>query len=101
MSCGLLLPHIWASSYIAPHLNRAAKTYTYFLLFQTRYIFEDEQIVPMLEMIRKSGRSTFLVTNSLWDYTHVVMNYLCGKCGKNIPRDDKWLQYFDVVIVGR
>lgn len=72
---------------------------TVFLLF--RYIFMDEQIVPMLEMIRRSGRSTFLVTNSLWDYTHVVMNYLCGKCGKDIPRDDKWLQYFDVVIVGR
>jgi len=28
-----------------------------------RYINEDLAIVPMLEMIKKSGRSTFLVTN--------------------------------------
>lgn len=40
---------------------------------------------------------------SLWDYTHVVMNYLCGKCGTDggTPRDDEWLSYFDVVVTGR
>jgi hypothetical protein len=40
---------------------------------------------------------------SLWDYTHVVMNFLCGKCGTNggIPRDDEWLSYFDIVVTGR
>ncbi|GBG69541.1 hypothetical protein CBR_g4376 [Chara braunii] len=67
-----------------------------------KYIYNDPQIVPMLEMLRSSGRITFLVTNSLWDYTHVVMNYLCGKCGTEggIPRDDDWLKYFDVVVTG-
>ncbi|XP_062159422.1 uncharacterized protein LOC133866795 isoform X2 [Alnus glutinosa] len=67
-----------------------------------RYINEDTAIVPMLKMLRDSGRSTFLVTNSLWDYTNIVMNYLCesrtvngsNKCNFN------WLQYFDVVITG-
>eukprot|EP01018_Ginkgo_biloba_P001190 Gb_02972 [translate_table: standard] len=67
-----------------------------------KFIHEDQMIVPMLKMLRNSGRMTFLVTNSLWDYTHVVMNYLCGKCGVNgsTPRDDEWLDYFDVVITG-
>ncbi|XP_042011937.1 5'-nucleotidase domain-containing protein 4-like isoform X2 [Salvia splendens] len=67
-----------------------------------RYINEDSSIVPMLRMLRDSGRATFLVTNSLWDYTNIVMNFLCG------PRSAEdcsvlnfdWLQYFDVVITG-
>jgi hypothetical protein len=32
----------------------------------------------MLRMLQRSGRKLFLATNSLWDYTHVVMNYLVG-----------------------
>ncbi|GLU04437.1 hypothetical protein SLE2022_215850 [Rubroshorea leprosula] len=67
-----------------------------------RYINEDTAIVPMLKMLRDSGRSTFLVTNSLWDYTSIVMNFLCG--GRtlygSIPCNLDWLQYFDVVITG-
>ncbi|CAI9116745.1 OLC1v1017983C5 [Oldenlandia corymbosa var. corymbosa] len=67
-----------------------------------RYINEDPAIVPMLKMLRESGRATFLVTNSLWDYTNVVMNFLCR------PRSEDdcsalsfdWLKYFDVVITG-
>ncbi|KAJ3670067.1 hypothetical protein LUZ60_010391 [Juncus effusus] len=68
-----------------------------------RYINEDLAIVPMLKMIQKSGRSTFLVTNSLWDYTDVVMNFLCGTHYSDINNasdNHKWLQYFDVVITG-
>ncbi|KAK4429259.1 Cytosolic purine 5'-nucleotidase [Sesamum alatum] len=67
-----------------------------------RYINEDSSIIPMLKMLRDSGRATFLVTNSLWDYTNIVMNFLCG------PREVDgcsalnfdWLKYFDVVITG-
>uniref|UniRef100_A0A0D9ZDT0 5'-nucleotidase n=1 Tax=Oryza glumipatula TaxID=40148 RepID=A0A0D9ZDT0_9ORYZ len=68
----------------------------------SRYINEDLAIVPMLEMIRKSGRSTFLVTNSLWDYTDVVMNYLCRPYTSDVSssHNHKWLGYFDVVITG-
>ncbi|XP_024525082.1 5'-nucleotidase domain-containing protein 4 [Selaginella moellendorffii] len=66
-----------------------------------KYIHEDPLLVPMFKMLRDSGRMTFLVTNSLWDYTHVVMNYLCGKTGnEGVPRDDEWLSYFDLVITG-
>ena len=44
-----------------------------------RYMHEDPRLAPMLESMRASGRKVFLATNSLWDYTHVVMNFLiCG-----------------------
>ncbi|XP_044511961.1 5'-nucleotidase domain-containing protein 4 isoform X2 [Mangifera indica] len=66
------------------------------------YINEDTSIVPMLEMLRESGRSTFLVTNSLWDYTNIVMNFLCGthKLDGSSTGNFDWLKYFDVVITG-
>ncbi|XVF73734.1 hypothetical protein PTKIN_Ptkin13bG0006600 [Pterospermum kingtungense] len=67
-----------------------------------RYINEDTSIVPILKMLRDSGRSTFLVTDSLWDYTNIVMNFLSASrtldCGITCNFD--WLQYFDVVITG-
>ncbi|XAR61760.1 5'-nucleotidase [Bertholletia excelsa] len=68
-----------------------------------RYISDDSSIVPMLKMLRDSGRSTFLVTNSLWDYTNIVMNFLCGPPALDSkPKTNfEWLQYFDVVITGR
>ncbi|XP_010254846.1 PREDICTED: 5'-nucleotidase domain-containing protein 4-like isoform X2 [Nelumbo nucifera] len=67
-----------------------------------KYINDDPSIVPMLKMLRDSGRSTFLVTNSLWDYTHVVMNFLCGHqtMDGSSPCSYDWLENFDVVITG-
>jgi HAD superfamily 5'-nucleotidase-like hydrolase len=65
-----------------------------------KYIYSDPGLVPVLEMLRQSGKKVFLATNSLWDYSSVVMNWLIdGKVGAE-ERDDKWLEYFDVVIVG-
>ena len=44
-----------------------------------RYMHEDPRLAPTLDSLRASGRKVFLATNSLWDYTHVVMNFLlCG-----------------------
>jgi len=64
-----------------------------------RFIHKDPSLLPMLKNLRMSGRQTFIVTNSLWDFTNVVMNFLLeGKTGKDM--DHSWLQYFDVVIVG-
>lgn len=74
--------------------------FNHYLCF--RYINEDLSIVPMLKMLRDSGRATFLVTNSLWDYTNVVMNFLCR--GQTIdvssPCNFDWLENFDIVITG-
>ncbi|KAF7829672.1 5'-nucleotidase domain-containing protein 4-like isoform X2 [Senna tora] len=65
-----------------------------------RYINEDPSIVPILKMLRASGRATFLVTNSLWDYTNTVMNFLCGSSVVDGSANFGWLQYFDVVVTG-
>ncbi|KAJ6874250.1 5'-nucleotidase domain-containing protein 4 isoform X1 [Populus alba x Populus x berolinensis] len=64
-----------------------------------KYINEDKSIVPLLKMLRDSRRATFLVTNSLWDYTNIVMNFLCESRTLDGCNFD-WLQYFDVVITG-
>lgn len=31
-----------------------------------RYLHEDPHLVPMLRMLKRSGRKLFLATNSLW-----------------------------------
>eukprot|EP00624_Nannochloropsis_granulata_P006912 evm.model.NODE_5412_length_28386_cov_19.897308.2 len=61
------------------------------------YIIPDPGMITMLEQYKDSGRKTFLVTNSLWEYTDVVMNFLVGNHG---PRNQDWLDLFEVVIVG-
>ncbi|XP_048331009.1 uncharacterized protein LOC107420251 isoform X1 [Ziziphus jujuba] len=67
-----------------------------------KYINEDASLVPMLKMLRASSRTTFLVTNSLWDYTNIVMNFLCES--RTLDGSKKcnfdWLRYFDLVITG-
>jgi hypothetical protein len=60
---------------------------------------QDLRLAPMLDALRASGRQVFLATNSLWDYTHIVMNFLLhGRTGA--ARNHDWLEYFDVVITG-
>lgn len=64
-----------------------------------KYIHEDPMLVPLLEMLHEAGKKVFLATNSMWDYTHVVMNYvITGKKGKE--KDEEWLRYFDAVVTG-
>ena len=41
----------------------------------------------------------FLLTNSLWDYTHVVMNFLSGNVKKE-DRTTEWLDLFDLALTG-
>lgn len=65
----------------------------------SKYITYDPNIFPMLDTFRKSGRKVFLLTNSLYDYTEVVMNYLEGRKSGD-KKDQEWMKYFDVVIVG-
>ena len=64
-----------------------------------KYIHEDKALVDIMEMYRAAGKKVFVATNSLWDYTHVVMNFLLtGRVGSE--RNEDWLDYFDVVITG-
>ncbi|KAG1672418.1 hypothetical protein FOA52_013203 [Chlamydomonas sp. UWO 241] len=64
-----------------------------------KFIHYDPLLPQVLKSYRTNGRKVFLATNSLWDYTHVVMNYLLlGKSGSS--KSLEWLSYFDLVMVG-
>ena len=64
-----------------------------------RYIHADPSIVPLLRMLRRSGKKVFLLTNSLFDYSSVVMNFIVSnRVGQE--RNLDWLSLFDVVVVG-
>ena len=64
-----------------------------------KYIHEDKRLVGIMDMYRAAGKKLFVATNSLWDYTHVVMNFLLsGRVGSE--KNEDWLEYFDVVITG-
>lgn len=62
------------------------------------YIERDPHLIETLERIRTSGRKLFVVTNSLWDYTHSVMNYLFGNDTTTLT--DDWTNMFDFIITG-
>ncbi len=65
-----------------------------------KYIHEDKRLAGIIDMYRAAGKKLFVATNSLWDYTHVVMNFLLsGRVGSD--RNEDWLEYFDVVITGQ
>ena len=61
------------------------------------YIVKDPLLGETLHKFRSSGKKLFLLTNSLYDYTDVVMSYLLDGERKAYP---SWRNYFDIVIVG-
>eukprot|EP00276_Gloeochaete_wittrockiana_P016238 CAMPEP_0184347056 /NCGR_PEP_ID=MMETSP1089-20130417/15213_1 /TAXON_ID=38269 ORGANISM="Gloeochaete wittrockiana, Strain SAG46.84" /NCGR_SAMPLE_ID=MMETSP1089 /ASSEMBLY_ACC=CAM_ASM_000445 /LENGTH=596 /DNA_ID=CAMNT_0026677971 /DNA_START=250 /DNA_END=2040 /DNA_ORIENTATION=+ len=63
------------------------------------YVIEDTHLIPTLRHLKKSGKKLFLVTNSLWDYTHAIMNHMYGNKDPTQLTTD-WLELFDVVITG-
>jgi len=64
----------------------------------SKYVIYDDQLVPMLQRYRVAGKKTFLLTNSFWDYTESVMEYLLHGTGEH--KDLDWTDLFDVTIVG-
>lgn len=60
----------------------------------SKFIEDDDSLVPLFKTLRQSGRKVFLLTNSLYDYTDVVMTYLCRNY------DGRWQDYFDTIVVG-
>ena len=61
------------------------------------YIVKDPLLGETLHKFRSSGKKLFLLTNSLYDYTSVVMRYLHAGERTAYPT---WRNYFDIVIVG-
>lgn len=62
-----------------------------------RYIQVDPELPQTLHKLRSAGKKLFVLTNSYWDYTKAVMSFLLDGRLAEYPR---WLNYFDVVIVG-
>mmetsp|Transcript_124571 Transcript_124571/g.195200 ORF Transcript_124571/g.195200 Transcript_124571/m.195200 type:complete len:411 (+) Transcript_124571:2-1234(+) len=60
------------------------------------YIKPDPHVLPALQAFKKSGKKVFLLTNSEWEYTNVVMNHLWGNTPET--RDYEWTSLFDLVI---
>lgn len=56
-----------------------------------KYIYESPELAAMLSQLKLGGKQVFLLTNSLYDYTKVVLEFLLGP---------HWLNYFDLVICG-
>lgn len=87
-----------------------------------KYIIYDAGMVRMLKRLRSSGKKVFLLTNSMWEYTQVVMDFLVngatwgagageqGGDGGNAgaakeaspppPPPLNWEDMFDVIVVG-
>jgi len=61
------------------------------------YIVKDPLLGETLHKFRSSGKKLFILTNSLYDYTSVVLSYLLDGERKAYP---SWRNYFDIVIVG-
>jgi HAD superfamily 5'-nucleotidase-like hydrolase len=63
-----------------------------------KYIIKNPHFKETMAFLRASGKKLFIVTNSLWDYAQVVMNYLYT--GEKGPLTYDWLKDFDLVITG-
>ena len=62
-----------------------------------KYIKYDCHLAQVLQDLRSSGRKVFIVTNSLWEYTNVVMNFLLNSDKSN---RNNWMDFFDIIITG-
>lgn len=69
-----------------------------------RYILHDPKIVPMLKQLKAAGKKVFLLTNSMYEYTDAVMNYVIhGEASlqhEGTTRRGDWKDLFDLVVVG-
>lgn len=57
----------------------------------------DPELPRTLHRLRSSGKRLFLLTNSLWEYTDVLMRHLLDG---RLPEYASWTRYFDVILVG-
>lgn len=61
------------------------------------YVELDPELPRTLHRLRSSGKRLFLLTNSLWPYTDVLMRHLLDG---RLPEYASWTRYFDVILVG-
>jgi 5'-nucleotidase len=75
------------------------------------YIERDSGLPLLLSQLREAKKKTFLLTNSLFDYTSAIMKYLLldkternsiqkSNNNNNNKEEDHWTDFFDLIIVG-
>ena len=64
-----------------------------------QYIIQDPNLVLMLNRYKEKGKKVFLLTNSLWEYTDVVMKYLVD--GHANSENSNWTKLFDIVELSK
>lgn len=62
-----------------------------------RYILRDKHLPTTLVRLIDAGKKLFLLTNSSYDYTNVLMGYLLNEA---YPDFSRWTDYFEYIIVG-
>lgn len=60
------------------------------------YLMSDPQLPATLHRLRAAGKRLFVVTNSEWSYTRVVLGHLLDQKLSGYPT---WDRYFDFVVV--
>lgn len=61
-----------------------------------RYVHKDPRLPVLMDRIRECGKKTMIITNSEFEYTNKIMEYLT-----DFPetKGRKWTSYFDFVVV--
>ncbi|MBC7475793.1 MAG: HAD-IG family 5'-nucleotidase [Candidatus Sericytochromatia bacterium] len=60
-----------------------------------KYIYKDPRLPLVLDKFREKGKKLFVLTNSEWSYTNIVMNFLL----ENTMLEYKnWEDFFDIII---
>lgn len=60
------------------------------------YIEQNDEIYIALQKLKSDGKKLFLLTNSSYAYSDLVLNYVFGD---NKNAGQKWLDIFDIIIV--
>ena len=62
-----------------------------------RYILKDPAIVSGLERLKLHGKKLFVLTNSYFEYTKLLLDYTINPY---LTKHENWLELFDIVITG-
>ncbi|MGB1698626.1 MAG: HAD-IG family 5'-nucleotidase [Nannocystaceae bacterium] len=61
------------------------------------YLEDDPDLPATLHKLRSSGKKLFLLTNSYFPYSNVLMSHLLDR---RLPEYESWRSFFDWIVVG-
>lgn len=60
-----------------------------------KYVYKDPRLPLVLDKFRERGKKLFVLTNSEWSYTNLIMNYLLDN---TMLEYKSWRDFFDIII---